>query len=79
VEPFWNRRRITRLVLVFALPTLLAGILGGLFWAGAVGFFAAAALVVMWLIRDDSEELHRGEFGTDRNRRLHSMRFPFRD
>jgi hypothetical protein len=79
VEPFWNRRRITRLVLVFGLPTLLAGVLGGLFWAGAVGFFAAAALVVLWLIKDDSEELHRGEFGTDRNRRLHSMRFPFRD
>jgi hypothetical protein len=34
---------------------------------------------VLWLIQDDSEELHRGEFGTDRNRRLHSMRFPFRD
>jgi membrane protein implicated in regulation of membrane protease activity len=79
VEPFWNRRRITRLVLVFGLPTLVAGLLGGPFWAGAVAFFAAAALVVMWLIKDDSEELHRGEFGTDRNRRLHSMRFPFRD
>jgi len=79
VEPFWNRRRIVRVVPVFALPTVVAGLLGGLYWAGAVGFFAAAALVVLWLIQDDSEELHRGEFGTDRNRRLHSMRFPFRD
>lgn len=79
MEPFWNRRRIVRVVLVFALPTVVAGLLGGLYWAGAVGFFAAAALVVLWLIQDDSEELHRGEFGTDRNRRLHSMRFPFRD
>jgi hypothetical protein len=34
---------------------------------------------VLLLIQDDSEELHRVEFGTDRNRRLHSMRFPFRD
>ena len=66
-------------MLVFVLPTGAAGLLGGLFWAGAVGFFAAAALVVLWLVQDDSEELHQGEFGTDRNRRLHSMRFPFRD
>ena len=79
MEPFWNRRRIIRVVLVLALPTVVAGVLGGLFWAGAVGFFASAALVVLWLIQDDSDELHRGEFGTDRNRRLHSMRFPFRD
>jgi membrane protein implicated in regulation of membrane protease activity len=79
VEPFWNRRRIARVLFVFGLPTLVAGLLGGLFWAGAIGFFAAAALVVIWLTKDDSEELHRGEFATDRNRRLHSMRFPFRD
>ena len=79
MEPFWNSRRIVRVVLVFGLPTVGAGLLGGLFWAGAVGLFAAAALVVLWLIQDDSEQLHRGEFGTDRNRRLHSMRFPFRD
>jgi hypothetical protein len=79
VEPFWNRRRITRALLVFVLPTLVAGVLGGPFWAGAIGFFAVAALVILWLIKDDSEELHRSEFATDRNRRLHSMRFPFRD
>jgi hypothetical protein len=79
VEPFWNRRRITRVLLVFVLPTLVAGVLGGPFWAGAIGFFAVAALVILWLIKDDSEELHRSEFATDRNRRLHSMRFPFRD
>jgi hypothetical protein len=64
---------------VFVLPTLVAGVLGGPFWAGAIGFFAVAALVILWLIKDDSEELHRSEFATDRNRRLHSMRFPFRD
>lgn len=79
MEPFWNRRRITRVLLVFVLPTLVAGVLGGPFWAGAIGFFAVAALVILWLIKDDSEELHRSEFATDRNRRLHSMRFPFRD
>lgn len=79
MEPFWTRRRVTRVLLVFVLPTLVAGALGGPFWAGAIGFFAAAALVVLWLIKDDSEELHRGEFATDRNRRLHSMRFPFRN
>jgi Trk-type K+ transport system membrane component len=77
VEPFWNRRRMVRVVLVFVLPTLVAGLLGGRFWAGGIGFFGIAALAVLWLIRDDSEELHRGEYATDRNRRLHSMRFPF--
>lgn len=77
VEPFWSRRRVTRVLLVFALPTLLAGLLGGPFWAGGIAFFAAAALAVLWLIADDSEELHRGEFSTDRNRRLRSTRFPF--
>lgn len=65
------------MLLVFALPTLIAGLLGGPFWAGAIGFFAAAALALIWLAKDDSEELQRGEFATDRNRRLHSMRFPF--
>jgi hypothetical protein len=79
VDPFWNRRRIIRVVLVFVLPTLAAGLLGGPFWAGTIGFFAAVAFVVMWLTKDDSEELHRGEYATDRNRRLHSMRFPFRN
>src|SRR5947209_7873433 len=29
MEPFWTRRRITRVLLVFALPTLVAGLLGG--------------------------------------------------
>jgi hypothetical protein len=77
VEPFWNRRRIRRVVLVFVLPTLVAGLLGGPFWAGGIAFFAATALAVLWLIQDDSEELQRGEYATDRNRRLHSMRFPF--
>jgi hypothetical protein len=77
VEPFWNRRRIVRVVLVFALPTLVAGVIGGPFWAGGIGIFAAAALAVIWLAQDDSKELQEGEFATDRNRHRHSMRFPF--
>lgn len=77
MEPFWNRRRIIRVLLVFALPTLVAGLLGGPFWAGAIGLFAAAALALIWLAQDDSEALHEDEFATDRNRRWHSMRFPF--
>lgn len=77
VEPFWNRRRIVRVLLVVVMPTLAAGVAGGPFWAGAIGFFAVAALAVMWLIADESEELHTGEYATDRNRRLRSMRFPF--
>jgi hypothetical protein len=77
VEPFWNSRRIVRVLLVFVLPTLFAGLLGGLFWAGVIGLFAIAALAVVWLAQDDSEDLQRGEFTSDRNRRFHSMRFPF--
>jgi hypothetical protein len=77
VESFWTRRRIIRVLLVCVLPTLVAGVLGGVFWAGAVGFFALAALAVIWLTQDDSEELQRGEYATDRNRRFHSLRFPF--
>jgi hypothetical protein len=77
VERFWTRRRIVRVLLVFVLPTLVAGVLGGPFWAGAVGFFALATLAVIWLAQDDSEELQRGEYATDRNRRFHSLRFPF--
>ena len=57
MEPFWTRRRIVRVVLVFVVPTVVAGVLGGAFWAGAVGIFALAALGVLWLIQDDSEEL----------------------
>jgi hypothetical protein len=79
VEPFWNRGRIIRVLLVFVLPTLVAGILGGPFWAGTIGVFAAVALALMWLMKDDSEELQRGEYATDRNRRFHSMKFPFRN
>jgi hypothetical protein len=77
VEPFWTRRRILRVLLVFVLPTVVAGVLGGPFWAGAVGAFALATLAVIWLAQDDSEELQRGEYATDRNRRFHSLRFPF--
>jgi ABC-type uncharacterized transport system permease subunit len=77
MEPFWNRRRIVRVLLVFVLPTLVTGVLGGLFWAGCIGIFAAAALALIWLAQDDSEELQHGEFATDRNRHRHSMRFPF--
>ena len=77
MEPFWNRRRVVRVLLVVVLPTVAAGALGGRFWAGGIAFFAVAALAVIWLIQDDSEELHRGEFGTDRNRRFRSTRFPF--
>ena len=66
------------MVLVFVLPTLAAGLLGGPFWAAGIGLFAAVALAVIWLIGDDSEELQRDEYATDRNRRRHSMRFPFR-
>jgi hypothetical protein len=77
VERFWTPRRIVRVLLVFVLPTVVAGALGGPFWAGAVGFFALATLAVIWLAQDDSEELQRGEFATDRNRRFHSLRFPF--
>jgi hypothetical protein len=78
VEPFWNPRRIIRVLLVFVLPTLVAGVLGGPYWAAGIGLFAAVALAIMWLIQDDSEELQRGEFATDRNRHRPSMRFPFR-
>jgi hypothetical protein len=77
VEPFWNRRRIVRVLLVLVLPTVATGVLGGLFWAACIGIFALAALGVIWLAADDSEELQRGEFGTDRNRPKRSMRFPF--
>lgn len=77
MEPFWNRRRIVRELLVFVLPTLVAGLLGGPFWAGGIAIFAAAALGIIWLAQDDSEELQQGEFATDRNRHRHSMRFPF--
>lgn len=77
MERFWTSRRIARVLLVFVVPTVVAGVLGGPFWAGAIGFFAIAALAVVWLAQDDSEELQRGEFATDRNRRFHSMRFPF--
>jgi hypothetical protein len=77
VEPFWTRRRIIRVLLVFVLPTVVAAVLGGPFWAGAVGVFALATLAVIWLAQDDSEELQRGEYATDRNRRFHSPRFPF--
>ena len=77
MEPVINRRRVLRVLFVFVLPTLVVGILGGRFWAAGIGLFAAVALAVMWLVQDDSEELQRGEFGTDRNRRRRSMRFPF--
>jgi hypothetical protein len=77
VESFWNRRRILRVLIVFVLPTAIVGLLGGLFWAGCIGIFAAVGLAVMWLVQDDSQELHGGEYATDRNRRFHSMRFPF--
>jgi hypothetical protein len=77
MEPLINRRRVLRVLFVFVLPTLVVGILGGPFWAAGVGLFAAVALVVMWLAQDDSEELQRGEFGSDRNRPRRSMRFPF--
>jgi membrane associated rhomboid family serine protease len=77
VEPFWTRRRILRVLFVFLLPTGVAGMLGGPFWAGAIGGFALATLAVIWLAQDDSEELQRGEYATDRNRRFHSRRFPF--
>jgi hypothetical protein len=77
VERFWTRRRIVRVLLVVVLPTVGAGVLGGPFWAGGVGFFALATLAVIWLSQDDSEELQRGEYTTDRNRRFHSLRFPF--
>jgi hypothetical protein len=77
MEPFWTRRRIVRVIGVFVLPTVLAGVAGGPYWAGGIGLFAAVALAILWLIQDDSEELQRGEFGTDRNRHRPSMRFPF--
>jgi hypothetical protein len=59
-----TRRGVILAVSLFVVPTVLAALLGGVFWMAAVGMFGLSAVMFAWCLDGpDGRELDPGDRG----------------